>query len=93
MHVQPGSNSNNIHVKVTKSGGSLSDIQTTYNQNGNTINITIRRTNTTSNAKADADITLPNKSDLQLQNGTGDIAVTGIEGQMLLDFFLNKESS
>jgi len=84
VHVQPGSNSNNMHVKVTKSGDSPSDIQVTYNQNGNTITITLKRINLNSNAKADADITLPSKSDLQLHNGTGDIVVTGIEGKMSL---------
>src|SRR5947208_13647348 len=79
VHVQPGSNSNNVHVKVTKSGDNPSDIQVNYSQSGNTITITIKRISTNSNVKADADITLPNKSDLQLRDGTGDIAVTGIE--------------
>src|SRR5439155_21126401 len=71
VDVQPGSNSNNGHVKATKSGDNPSDIQVTYNQSGNTVTVTIKRINTNSNAKADADITLPSKSDLQLQNGTG----------------------
>ncbi len=84
VHVQPGSNSNNMHIQVTKSGDNPGDIQVTYSQNGNSVTITIKRINTNSNAKADADITLPNKSDLQLQDGTGDITVTGIEGKMLL---------
>jgi hypothetical protein len=73
-----------MHVKVTKSQGNPSDIQTNYSQSGNTVTITIKRIYTNSTAKADADITLPTKSDLQLQNGTGDIGVTGVEGQMLL---------
>ena len=84
MHVQPGSNSHNMHVKVTKFGDNPSDIQVNYSQSGNSVTITIKRTNTNSNARAEADITLPSKSDLQLQNGTGDIAVTGIEGKMSL---------
>ena len=84
VNVQPANNSNSIHVKVTKSGGNPSDIQTTYSQSGNTITITIKRTNTNSTTKADADITVPAKSDLQLHNGTGDITVTGITGQMSL---------
>lgn len=84
VHVQPDSSSNNVHVKVTKSGGNPSDIQVNYSQGGNTVTVTIKRTNTTSNVKADAVITVPNKSDLQLQDGTGDITVTGIEGKMLL---------
>lgn len=84
VHVQPSTSSNNVHVKVTKSGDNPSDIQVNYSQSGNTVTITIKRTKTTSNAKADADITAPNKSDLQFQDGTGSIAVTGIEGKMLL---------
>jgi hypothetical protein len=84
VDVQPANNSNSIHVKVTKSQGNPSDIQTNYSQSGNTVTITIKRIDTNSTAKADAEITLPTKSDLQLQNGTGDIGVTGIEGQMLL---------
>lgn len=84
VHVQPGSNSNNMHVKVTKFGDNPSDIQVNYSQSGNNVMITIKRTNTNSNARADADITLPSKSDLQLQNGTGDIVVTSIEGKMSL---------
>jgi hypothetical protein len=84
VNVQTGSNSNNVHIKVTKSGDNPSDIQTNYSQSGTTITVTIKRINPNSNAKADADITLPNKSDLQLQDGTGDITVTGIEGKMLL---------
>jgi hypothetical protein len=84
VNVQPANNSDSIHVKVTKSGGNSSDIQTNYNQDGNTVTITIKRTNANSTTKADADITVPAKSDLQLQNGTGDITVTGITGQMSL---------
>jgi hypothetical protein len=84
IDVQSANNSNNVHVKVTKSQGNPSDIQTNYSQSGNTVTITIKRINTNSIAKADADITLPSKADLQLQNGTGDIKVRGIEGQMLL---------
>jgi HSP20 family molecular chaperone IbpA len=84
VHVQPGSSLNNVHVKVTKSGGNPDDIQVEYSQNGNTVTVTIKRTKTNSTAKADADITVPNKSELQLHNGTGDIAVTGIEGKMSL---------
>ena len=84
VNVQPANNSNSIHVKVTKSGGKPSDIQTNYNQSGDTVTITIKRTNANSTTKADADITVPAKSDLQLQNGTGDITVTGITGQMSL---------
>ncbi len=84
VNVQPANNSDSIHVKVTKSGGKSSDIQTNYDQSGNTVTITIKRTNANSTTKADADITVPTKSDLQLQNGTGDITVTGITGQMSL---------
>ena len=84
VNVQPANNSNSIHVKVTKSGGKPSDIQTNYNQSGDTVTITIKRTDANSTTKADADITVPAKSDLQLQNGTGDITVTGITGQMSL---------
>lgn len=84
VDVQPANNLHNVHVKVTKSQGNASDIQTNYTQSGNTVTITIKRTNTNSTAKADAEITVPTKSDLQLQNGTGDISVTGIEGQMSL---------
>jgi hypothetical protein len=73
-----------MHVKVTKSGDNPSDIRVNYDQSGNTVTITIKRTNTDSNAKAEADITLPTKSDLQLQDGTGDITVTGTEGKMSL---------
>jgi DUF4097 and DUF4098 domain-containing protein YvlB len=73
-----------MHVKVTKSGDNPSDIRVNYNQSGNTVTITIKRTNPDSNAKAEADITLPAKSDLQLQDGTGDITVTGTEGKMSL---------
>ncbi len=84
VHIQPGSSSNNVHVKVTKSGGNPDDIQIKYSQNGNTVTVTIKRINTSSTTKADADITVPNKSNLQVQNGTGDIAVTGIEGKLSL---------
>ena len=84
VNVQPGSNSNNMHVKVTKSGDNPNDIQVNYNQSGNTVMITIKRINADSNARAEADITLPTKSDLQLQDGTGDITVTGTEGKMSL---------
>ena len=84
VHIQPGSSSNNVHVKVTKSGGNPNDIQIKYSQNGNTVTVTIKRINTNSTTKADADITVPNKSNLQVQNGTGDIAVTGIEGKSSL---------
>ena len=84
IHVEPGSSSNNVHVKVKKSGGNPDDIKVNYSQNGNTVTVTIKRVNTSSTTKADADITVPNKSNLQLQNGTGDIEVTGIEGKLLL---------
>lgn len=84
IHVQPGSSSNNVHVKVKKSGGNPDDIKVSYSQNGNTVTVTIKRVNTSSTTKADADITVPNKSNLQLQNGTGDIEVTGIEGKLSL---------
>jgi hypothetical protein len=84
IHVQPSSSSDNVHVMVTKSGDNPDDIQVNYSQNGNTVTVTIKRNNSNSTAKADADITTPSKSDLQLQNGTGEITVTGIEGKMLL---------
>jgi hypothetical protein len=84
IHVEPGSSSNNVHVKVKKSGGNPDDIKVNYSQNGNTVTVTIKRINTSSTTKADADITVPNKSNLQLKNGTGDIEVTGIEGKLLL---------
>jgi hypothetical protein len=83
VHVQPGS-SNNVHVAITKSGGDPSDIQVNYSQSGNTVTVTIKRTNENSTTKADANITAPTKCNLQLQNGTGDITVTGITGKMLL---------
>lgn len=84
VQVQPASSTNNAHVKVTKSGGDPGDIQVNYSQDGNTITVTIKRIKESSTTKADADITVPNKSDLQLQDGTGNITVTGIQGKMLL---------
>ena len=84
VQVQPASSSNNVHVKITKSGGNPSDIQVNYTQGGNTVTVTIKRINQSSTTKADAEITVPNKSDLQLQDGTGNITVTGVQGKMLL---------
>src|SRR4051812_2693678 len=42
VNVQPGSNSNNVHIKVTKSGDNPSDIQTNYSQSGTTVTVTIK---------------------------------------------------
>ena len=57
--------------------GNSNDIQPNYSQNGNTINANVQ-------GSVDLQVTVPQGAILQLKTDSGDINVTGVDGQMTL---------
>ncbi|HZS79294.1 MAG TPA: DUF4097 family beta strand repeat-containing protein [Ktedonobacteraceae bacterium] len=92
VHVHAGTG-NTITVTTTKVGDSYGaspdDFKVSYIQHGNTIiiqvnNDSIHLFDFSNSSQADLDVTVPARSDLQLETDSGDITANGINGKMTL---------
>src|SRR6266566_2275612 len=68
-------------VNESNFSGNPNDIQSNITQNGNTINASVPDGQQSS---VDFNVTVPQGTNLQLQTASGDITVTGVDGQMTL---------
>ncbi len=92
VHVHAGAG-NTIAVTTRKVGDSFGaspdDFKVHYTQHGNTITIQVNNDGIylfdfSNSSQADLDVTVPARSDLQLETDSGDISVSGISGKMTL---------
>ncbi len=92
IHVQSGTG-NAVSVTTTKVGDSFGaspdDFKVDYSQNGNTITVQVNNNaihlfDFSAGSQADINVTVPVNSDLNLENNSGDISVTGIHGKLTL---------
>jgi DUF4097 and DUF4098 domain-containing protein YvlB len=92
VHVHAGA-SNTMTVTTRKVGDSFGaspdDFKVHYTQHGNTIiiqvnNDSIHLFDFSNSSQADLDVTVPARSDLQLETDSGDITANGIAGKMTL---------
>jgi Putative adhesin len=86
IHVQSSNNQYNITVQSSTNSslfGNPNNLPVTYNQSqdGNTINI---KAPDIGQGSVDLQVTVPQGANLQLQTNSGDINVTGVDGQMTL---------
>ncbi len=82
-------NTGEVDVTATKQSegmfGNPNNIHIDYGQNKSTITVNVDGgSGFFSSGKVDLDVTVPMKADLQLQTNTGEIDVTGVDGQMSL---------
>jgi Putative adhesin len=92
VHVRPGTG-NTVTITATKIGDSYGvspdDFKVSYSQSDNTVTIQVSNGSLhpfdfLNTSRADLEVTLPVKSDLHLETGSGDISVTGMQGKMTL---------
>ncbi len=86
IHVQSSDNQYNITVQSTTNSGFFGNpnkLPVAYNQSpdGNTLNI---NTPDIGQGSIDLQVTVPQGANLKLQTESGDISVTGVDGQMTL---------
>lgn len=85
IHVHTGSGQTVIVKETTRSAGFItSSDKVNYNQNGDTITVQEEGNFGISLGfnSLDFDVTLPSTSDLQLQTGSGQVDITGVNGQV-----------
>ena len=92
VHVHAGAG-NTMTVTATKVGDSFGaspdDFKVRYTQHGDTITIQVNNDSIhpfdfSTTSQADLDVTVPTRSDLQLETDSGDITANGIYGKMTL---------
>ena len=91
IRVHTGGPGDEVTVTATKQSdgmfGNPNNIHIDYGQDKSTNTITVNVDGGSgffSSGKVDLDVTVPMKADLQLQTNTGEIDVTGVDGQMSL---------
>lgn len=85
-----GNNSSDVHVEITRRGSGMSDAEARADlenilvetqQDGNTIHITIRRSDMRSgNSGASVEVRLPGNANLELASSNGSITVEDVQG-------------
>ena len=87
IHVHTGS-ANDVTVTASRKSfgffGNADDAQIKYNQQDNTITVNVGGSGFFDSGRVDLDVTVPSTTDLQLKTDTGEIDVTGVNGQMSL---------
>jgi|SRR5215467_1536370 len=88
INVQAGSSANEVSIDPNHEGNSFGNApQVNYQQNGNTINVTVEENGPGSfgSEGVNLDVTVPSSANLQINTGSGDIQVSGVSGQMSLE--------
>jgi DUF4097 and DUF4098 domain-containing protein YvlB len=92
IHVHAGAG-NAMAVTITKVGDSFGaspdDFKVDYTQHGDIVTIQVKNDSIhlfdfSNTSQADIDVTVPTKSDLQLETDSGDITANGISGKVVL---------